>query len=81
LAIPTGAAEPIRLGRFGQLGWTTWMAPNWTSIERYRRDARFHPAERMKHKRKVRSKGKDREGAVAANISFEAAAGMLQRMN
>jgi type VI secretion system protein ImpH len=52
LAIPSGAAEPIRLGRFGQLGWTTWMAPNWTSLDAYRRDARFHPAERMSHKRR-----------------------------
>ena len=31
LAIPAGAAEPVQLGQFGQLGWTTWMAPNWTS--------------------------------------------------
>jgi type VI secretion system protein ImpH len=52
LAIPAGAAEPVRLGRFGQLGWTTWMAPNWTSNAVYRQDARFHPAERMRHKRK-----------------------------
>ena len=51
LAIPSGAAEPIRVGKFGQLGWTTWMAPNWTSTEAYRRDARFHPAERMRYKR------------------------------
>jgi type VI secretion system protein ImpH len=51
LAIPAGAAEPTRIGKFGQLGWTTWMAPNWTRIEAYRRDARFHPAERMRHKR------------------------------
>ena len=42
----TGAAEPVRLGSFGQLGWTTWMAPNWTSTEIYRCDARFHPADR-----------------------------------
>jgi type VI secretion system protein ImpH len=56
LAIPSGAAEPIRIGRFGQLGWTTWMAPNWTSQEAYRRDARFHPAERMRRKRRLRSK-------------------------
>jgi type VI secretion system protein ImpH len=60
LAIPAGAAEPIRLGRFGQLGWTTWMAPNWTSDEAYRRDARFHPAERMRHKRAQGQR--DREG-------------------
>jgi type VI secretion system protein ImpH len=51
LAIPSGAAEPIRIGKFGQLGWTSWMAPNWTSMKAYRRDARFHPAERMRHKR------------------------------
>jgi type VI secretion system protein ImpH len=51
LAIPSGATEPIRMGKFGQLGWTSWMAPNWTSTDAYRRDARFHPAERMKHKR------------------------------
>lgn len=51
LALPTGAAEPIRIGTFGQLGWTTWMAPNWTSREPYRRDARFHPAERRRHTR------------------------------
>jgi type VI secretion system protein ImpH len=51
LAIPAGSAEPIRVGRFGQLGWTSWMSPNWTSKEVYRRDARFHPAERMRSKR------------------------------
>jgi type VI secretion system protein ImpH len=52
LAIPAGHAAPVRLGQFGQLGWTSWMAPNWTSMEAHRRDARFHPAERMKLKRK-----------------------------
>jgi hypothetical protein len=30
------------------------MAPNWTSMEAYRRDVRFHPAEQMRHKRKKR---------------------------
>lgn len=60
LAIPTGAVEPIRIGKFGQLGWTSWMAPNWTSVEAYRRDARFHPAERMRHKRmETRKEGGD----------------------
>ena len=62
LAIPSGAAEPITLGRFGQLGWTSWMAPNWTSSEAYRRDARFHPAERMRHKRRLESPAIGREG-------------------
>ena len=59
LAIPPGAVEPIRLGRFGQLGWTTWMAPDWTTKEAYRRDARFHPAERMERKRRLRLAGKE----------------------
>jgi len=62
LAIPSGAAEPIRLGRFGQLGWTSWMAPNWTSPEAYRRDARFHPADRMRRERRVESPATGREG-------------------
>jgi type VI secretion system protein ImpH len=67
LAIPSGAAEPIRVGKFGQLGWTTWMAPNWTSMEAYRRDARFHPAERMRYKRErlaseTRKKGESNGG-------------------
>jgi type VI secretion system protein ImpH len=62
LAIPAGAAEPIRLGRFGQLGWTTWMAPNWTSHAVYRQDARFHPAERMRHKRKCAQNKIEEEG-------------------
>jgi type VI secretion system protein ImpH len=51
LAIPVGATQPVRLGRFGQLGWTTWMSPNWASMDAYRYDARFHPNERMRHKR------------------------------
>jgi len=55
LAIPAGAAAPVRLGRFGQLGWTSWMAPSWTDGEPYRRDARFHPAERMRHVRARRA--------------------------
>jgi type VI secretion system protein ImpH len=46
LAIPAGAIEPVRLSRFGQLGWTSWMAPNWSQTDRaWRCDARFHPAE------------------------------------
>lgn len=59
LAIPSGAVEPVRLGHFGQLGWTTWMAPDWTTTEEYRRDARFHPAERMERKRRMRQAGSE----------------------
>ena len=62
LSIPAGAVQPVRLGRFGQLGWTSWMAPNWTSDETYRCDARFHPAERMRHKRERERAAADREG-------------------
>jgi type VI secretion system protein ImpH len=47
LALPAGEAEPIRLGTFGQIGWTTWLSPNWTATDPYRCDARFHPAERV----------------------------------
>jgi type VI secretion system protein ImpH len=62
LAIPAGSAEPIRIGRFGQLGWTSWMSPNWTSNELYRRDARFHPAERVRSRRKHSKENFEKEG-------------------
>ncbi|WP_395665432.1 type VI secretion system baseplate subunit TssG [Methylocella sp.] len=51
LAIPASKVEPVRLGRAGALGWTSWIAPDWTKAEGVRRDARFHPAERMREKR------------------------------
>lgn len=51
LAIPAGAVAPVRLGQSGRLGWTTWVSPNWTSTEEYRRDARFHLAERLRARR------------------------------
>jgi type VI secretion system protein ImpH len=62
LAIPSGAVEPVRLGRSGQLGWTTWMAPNWTSAESHRTDARFHPVEHLRHKRTLKSRAAGRTG-------------------
>ena len=52
LALPVGAVKPVRLGQSGHLGWTSWMAPNWTIEEgALRRDARFHPAESLRLKR------------------------------
>jgi hypothetical protein len=38
------------------------MAPNWTSKEAYRQDARFHPAERMRRKRKPLQNRFEKEG-------------------
>ena len=51
LALPAPLVEPMHIGGFGQLGWTTWMAPNWASTDEWRCDARFHPADQMRHKR------------------------------
>jgi type VI secretion system protein ImpH len=52
LALPSAAVEPVRLSQFGQLGWTTWVAPARSQEEQtYRRDARFHPADRLRQKR------------------------------
>jgi type VI secretion system protein ImpH len=52
LALPTAEAAPMRLGGFGQVGWTSWLSPNWESKEPYRCDARFHPAEQLRQKRR-----------------------------
>ncbi len=81
LAIPAGAIEPVRLGRFGQLGWTSWMAPNWSQTERaYRCDARFHPAEiRQAHGGHARP-DHIREESTMADISLEAVTGKLNRV-
>lgn len=57
LAIPAKSVEPIKLGRAGDLGWTTWLSPDWAATETYRCDARFHPAERMRAKRTKASSG------------------------
>ena len=62
LLIPAGSAAPATLGKFGQLGWTGWMAPNWTSDEEYRSDARFHPAERVRQQRHNRNRAKGPHG-------------------
>jgi type VI secretion system protein ImpH len=55
LAIPARSVQPIKLGQFGQLGWTSWMSPNWAAAEPMRCDARFHPADRMRDKRRARA--------------------------
>ena len=48
LALPVAAVEPVRLGRSGRLGWTSWIAPNWAVAPgSYRKDARFHLSSRL----------------------------------
>jgi type VI secretion system protein ImpH len=43
LGVPAGRAEPVRLGRSGQVGWTSWIAPQWAvSDETLRTDVRLH---------------------------------------
>jgi type VI secretion system protein ImpH len=52
LALLSSAIEPVRLSQFGQLGWTSWVAPGSSQEkESYRCDARFHPADRAREKR------------------------------
>ena len=42
LAIPAGEVKAARLGAGARLGWTGWMAPNWSkSDQAWRADARF----------------------------------------
>jgi type VI secretion system protein ImpH len=43
LAIPAGEVKALRMGLGARLGWTGWMAPNWSKTDqRWRADARFH---------------------------------------
>jgi type VI secretion system protein ImpH len=53
VAIPAGEITPVRLGQGVQLGWTSWMAPNWSkSDETIRRDAHFHVVSRLDRQRR-----------------------------
>jgi type VI secretion system protein ImpH len=53
LAIPAGEITPVRLGHNVQLGWTGWMAPNWSKTdETIRTDAHFHVVSRLAEKRR-----------------------------
>jgi type VI secretion system protein ImpH len=43
LAIPAGEVRAARMGLGARLGWTGWMAPNWSNTDqKWRTDARFH---------------------------------------
>jgi type VI secretion system protein ImpH len=51
LAIPAGEITPVRLGEGVQLGWTSWMSPNWSKTdETIRTDAHFHVVSRLAQK-------------------------------
>ncbi len=52
LALPAAEAEPVRLGRSGRLGYTSWMGREpGPAPGGHRRDARFSPAERVARSR------------------------------
>jgi type VI secretion system protein ImpH len=54
LAIPAGEITPVRLGKSVQLGWTSWMAPNWAKTDvTIRKDARFHVVSRLAQQRRT----------------------------
>jgi type VI secretion system protein ImpH len=54
LAIPAGEITAVRLGQGVKLGWTSWMAPNWSQADQtIRTDARFHVVSRMTHERQA----------------------------
>jgi type VI secretion system protein ImpH len=53
LAIPAGEITPVRLGESVQLGWTSWMSPNWSKTDQtIRTDAHFHVVSRLAEKRR-----------------------------
>lgn len=47
LSLPAKEAAPMRLGQSGKLGWTSWLAPDWTTREERRSDAHFDLARRF----------------------------------
>lgn len=55
LGVPEAEVSPVSLGRFGRLGYTTWMLKPEKRGGDYRRDARFSPAERMARSRRRKS--------------------------
>lgn len=62
LALPAKLATPVRLGVCGELGWTSWMSPNY-ELDEYRSDARFEPAEWA---RRARERRQSAEGTSAS---------------
>lgn len=55
IAIPSREVRPLRLGKSGALGWTSWLAPKIDPNDTSERiDTRFNLAERMRLKRAAR---------------------------
>jgi len=54
LALPSRHVSPVRLGESGELGWTSWMSPNYP-LEEIRCDACFNPAEWVQHQPEMRA--------------------------
>ena len=55
LALPIREIRPMRLGDFGAIGWTSWLAPDQSDPDSYRCDAQFNPADMMRQKRQKRA--------------------------
>ena len=82
LAIPAGEITPVRLGRGAKLGWTSWMAPNWSKTDQtIRTDARFHVVSRMSARSVEAAETEhDEGGKMGADISVESVTGKLNRV-
>jgi type VI secretion system protein ImpH len=52
LALPAREAPGIRLGESGRLGWTSWLAPEWSDREDWLTDAHFNLARRFAERRR-----------------------------
>ena len=60
LAIPAGEVRAVRLGQGARLGWTGWMAPNWSAADQtVRTDARFHIVSRLNRDGAAAGGGRD----------------------
>lgn len=63
LALPVAAIEPMKLGSFASIGWTSWLAPDRSDPDAYRCDAQFNPSDILRQKRQRRAERA--EGAPA----------------
>ncbi|WP_343039198.1 type VI secretion system baseplate subunit TssG [Propylenella binzhouense] len=68
LALPARDAPPVRLGKSGELGWTSWIAPKSVGPgdETCLSDARFDPMQRRDDASAPRTAGQKRETGEAS---------------